>query len=414
VDSIPKNVVSFRQNLDPLLEDGVINPAGRFIWGWQLTGTSVMTQRTALCVTPAGHLYYAFAEEMDAPTLSRGLKQAGCTYAVHLDMNPKHCGLVFTSITDIRSEQYRLKVADRRMEINADRFIRWSPKDFFYMMLRDPKPPAAGGFHWEADGGTQPPPTFLPALFSSKLSLGGLDIELSSIDLDRVGWRVRAGTLEPTSLDGAPKELELSGEDQHRVLAAIGLGHATGASGFGLAFGSVPSLALHSDQAKLVMRKNQGVSLLAPGEPWELGPGDEAVELPLLAKDGELLAAARATGGLRQRGALCVSIGRVLIARARHDSSAPLAAALLRAGCRNVVELDRGSQHPTFVHRAGSSTPPTGRYETSVLYALGRPMLPRAYRWKPPGSTQSTKPTLNDPGLPKPRKAPPASPSSSG
>ena len=109
-----------------------------------------------------------------------------------------------------------------------------------------------------------------------------------------------------------------------------------------------------------------------------------------------------------------MSIGRVLIARARHDSSAPLAAALLRAGCRNVVELDRGSQHPTFVHRAGSSTPPTGRYETSVLYALGRPMLPRAYRWKPPGSTQSTKPTLNDPGLPKPRKAPPASPSSSG
>jgi hypothetical protein len=329
-------------------------------------------------------------------------------------MNPKHCGLVFTSITDIRSEQNCLKVADRRREMNADRFVRWSPKDFFYVMLRDPKPPSAGGFQWEPDGGTQPPPAFLPALFSSKLSLGGLEIELLSIDLDRVGWRVRAGSFEPTSLDGAPKELELSGDDQHRVLAAIGLGHGTGASGFGLAFGPVPSLALHSDQAKLVMRKNQGISLLAPGEPWELAPGDEAVELPLLAKDGELLAAARATGGLRQRGALCVNTGRVFIARARHDSSAPLAAALLRAGCRNVVELDRGSQHPTFVHRAGSSTPPTGRYETSVLYALGRPMLPRAYRWKPPGSAPSTKRTLYDPGLPKPRKAPAASPSSSG
>jgi hypothetical protein len=413
VDTIPKNLVSFRQNLDPLLEDGVVNPAGRYIWGWQLSGTSVMTQRTALCVTPAGHLYYAFAEEMDAPTLSRGLKQAGCTYALHLDMNPKHCGFVYTSITDLRSDQYRLKIADRRMEINADRFIRWSPKDFFYVMLRDPKPPAAGGFHWEPDGGTQPPPVFLPAVFASKLALGGLEIELLGIDQDRVGWRVRAGTLEPTSLDGAPKELELSGDDQHRVLAAIGLGHATGGTGLGLAFGPVPSLALRSDHASLLMRKHQGIVLRTPGEPWELARGDEAVELPLLAKDGELLVAGRATGGLRQRGALCVTSGRVLLARARHDSSAPLAAALLRAGCRNVVELDRGSQHPTFVHRAGSSTPPTGRYETSVLYALGRPMVPRTYRWMPPGSTKSTKPTLNDASPPKPSKAQAAAPSAS-
>ena len=28
-----------------------------------------MTQRTALCVTPAGHLYYAWGEEIDGPTL---------------------------------------------------------------------------------------------------------------------------------------------------------------------------------------------------------------------------------------------------------------------------------------------------------------------------------------------------------
>ena len=41
-------------------------------------------------------------------------------------------------------------------------------------------------------------------------------------------------------------------------------------------------------------------------------------------------------------------------------------------------------------------------YETSVLYALGRPMLPRAFRWKAEGSTPSTKVTSYDVGRPLP------------
>jgi hypothetical protein len=67
--------------------------------------------------------------------------------------------------------------------------------------------------------------------------------------------------------------------------------------------------------------------------------------------------------------------------------------ALLKVGCKRVVELDRGSHHPAFVHRAGGSTPPLRRYEGSVLYAIGRPMLPHAFRWKPQGSVPSKKPT---------------------
>jgi hypothetical protein len=379
---IPSALLSFRQNLDPLLEDGVINPTGRYVWGWQLAGTSVMTQRTALCVTPAGNLYYAFGEEIDAPTLGRGLRQAGCSYAVHLDMNPKHCGFVFTDIEDLRAERYHLKLADRRMEINADRFVRWSPKDFFYVMRRAPRPIETGGYVWEADGGMQPPPAFLAGIFRAELSLGGLKVELLSFDSGRLEWRVRAGTLEPTVVDAPPKELELSGEDQHRVLGAIGLGHTTSGSGYGLAFGAEASLPLRPSYATLVLRRNQAPELLIPGEPARLAPGDEAVQLPLLASGGEVERAGRATGALRQRGALCVTPqGRVLVARSKHDSSTPLAVALLRAGCERVAELDRGSQHPTFVHRAGTSTPPTGGYETSVLYALGQLRVPYASRW---------------------------------
>ena len=86
----------------------------------------------------------------------------------------------------------------------------------------------------------------------------------------------------------------------------------------------------------------------------------------------------------------------------KHDSSDALATALERAGCRDAVELDRGSHHPAFVHRAGAATPPMASYETSVVYALGRPMLPRAFRWKPEGSTPSTKVTSYDVGHPLP------------
>ena len=67
-----------------------------------------------------------------------------------------------------------------------------------------------------------------------------------------------------------------------------------------------------------------------------------------------------------------------------------------------MVELDRGSHHPAFVHRAGGSAPPLASYETTVLYALGRPMLPRAFRWKPDGAAPSTKVTSYDVGRPLP------------
>src|SRR5262249_21975995 len=42
---IPPSFVSFRQNLEPLVEDGKIAPSGRRRWGWQLDGTSMLTER---------------------------------------------------------------------------------------------------------------------------------------------------------------------------------------------------------------------------------------------------------------------------------------------------------------------------------------------------------------------------------
>jgi len=394
-EEIPDDIRSFRQNLDPLVEDGVANPTGRYIWGWQLSGTSVMTQRTALCVTAAGHLYYAFAPEIDGPTLGKALRQAGCSYGMHLDMNPGHCGFVYTDIVDYRAKEFNLKKAHDEMKLDPGKFVRWSAKDFFYVMVRDPVPTDPSGVRWQTDPGLQPPPQWLPGVFQGKLKVGNLDVELTSFEAGRVSFRVRAGSKEPKH-GNLSENIELKGDDSQKVVAAIGLGHATEATRLGIAFGATPALEPKAAFATLVVGPNR-FEVLAPGTSPKLDNDSEAVQLPLLAEGGKLTESALAHGPLRQRGALCaLPSGRILLASVRHDSSDPAAAALIRVGCTRVVELDRGSQHPVFVHRAGTATPPLASYETSALFAIGRPMLPHAFHWKPDGAVKSTKPTLFD------------------
>ncbi len=404
---IPDDIRSFRQNLDPLVEDGVANPTGRNIWGWQLSGKSVLTQRTALCVTPAGHLYYAFGEEIDGPTLGKALRQAGCTYGMHLDMNPGHCGFVYTDIVDLRAHEFNLKKSHDAMALSPDKFVRWSAKDFFYVMVRDPLPHDPSGIRWQADGATQPPPEWIPGILGGKVQVGNLTVDLTSFEAGRVEWRVRAGTKEPRI--GARAQ-ELSGDDRHRVVASVGVGHTTDATKYGIAFGGEAPIELRNSYATVVLSPGKPLRIVTPGdEPPKLEKDEEAVQLPLLAKDGKLTEEAMNHGPLRLRGALCVlGGGRVIVARARHDSSDPIAAALVRLGCKDIVDLDRGSQHPAFLHRAGTETPPLASYETSVLYALGRPMLPHAFRWKADGAAPSKKPTLFD--YPAPKKKSAASP----
>ena len=398
--AIPDDLVSFRQNLDPLVEDGRANPTGRYVWGWQLQGQSVMTHRTALCVTPAGHLYYAFGEEVDGPILGHALKQAGCSYGIHLDMNPGHCGFVFTEVHDLKRGHFTLKLADQAMKVSPDRYARWSAKDFFYVMVRDPRPEIGDEIDWEADEGTQPQPGWLPGVFHGTTRAGSREVGLLAFEPHRVDFRVRAGKNDPSPLGASPKKLELSGDDTKRVIAAIGLGHATQSTGYGIAFGQAASLPMRETYATVVIGATGAPRIVRPGKLAPLSASEEAVQLPLLAVDRRLTEHARARGAMRERGALCITEhGRVLIARGTHDSNDLLASKLLKLGCSDVVELDRGSHHPPFVHRAGTETPPIGGYETTTLYALGGTMETTAYRWKHESAVPSTKPTGFDVSL---------------
>jgi hypothetical protein len=227
-------------------------------------------------------------------------------------------------------------------------------------------------------------------VFSAKLELGGAAVELESFERGRVSWWVTPGSKE---LGHAG--VEMNGDSARRVIAAIGLGHTTDSLRYGLAYGSNTPLPLRSAYATLSITPKEPLAIVPPGEAIPPNPDRILVQLPLLADAGRLLDAAHESGPMRERAALCVSpAGRVIIAHARHDSSDLPAEALLRIGCTRVVELDRGSHHPAFIHRSGTSTPPIGAYEPTVLYAVGVPMQPHAFRWKPANSQPATKPTV--------------------
>ena len=108
-------IVSFRQNLDPLVDRGQVNPTGRNLWGFTLPGKGVQTERTGLCVTSSGHLLYAWGDDVSATMLAKALKMAGCDYAMHLDMNPYHTGFLFTAIDDLAGKKYKSQLLTTSM-----------------------------------------------------------------------------------------------------------------------------------------------------------------------------------------------------------------------------------------------------------------------------------------------------------
>jgi len=94
---VPDEILSFRQNLTPIVKDGVINPYKQIKWGGTPPGSadSIHTTRSGVCITKDGFVGYFFGNDMTPETLGRGMTATGCTQAVHLDMNAGHTGFEF-------------------------------------------------------------------------------------------------------------------------------------------------------------------------------------------------------------------------------------------------------------------------------------------------------------------------------
>lgn len=364
--------VALRQNLDPLVAEGLPNPEKRKVWGDHLYGSGVAVERSALCYHASGQLLYAWGTEATGESLANGLSAAGCVYAIHLDMNPGHCAFVFNKVESAEPLRAEGEPLDPRMRVNPTRFLRWSPKDFFYLKQRGAvsKDPA---LHFTTAKGEQPHPKTVPAFLVGKKTLGGLTIEFDRIEASRLRFKAAPGSAE-LSRGESPAVTETKS-----ALLGFGLGHRTRGHRTGLALGKAVLVPLHRNYANILLEDGK-LKILPPAEPQTERDGVEIIQVPALARDGELLPVARELGGKRPRAAMCLSeTGTLLVARMQHDTPAPLAQALLDLGCDLVVEMDRGSHPPPVVERAGTEVAPGGIREQTFLYGFEAELRPRTH-----------------------------------
>jgi hypothetical protein len=385
-------IASFRQNLDPLLDHGQVNPTGRNLWGFTLPGKGAQTERSGLCVTMSGHLLYAWGDDVSATALAKAMKMAGCDYAMHLDMNPYHTGFLFAAIDDLGGKKYRSQLLTPLMSIPADRYIQYAPKDFFYVMVHDPRPPALdGAAPWDPDGGVQPPPHWIPGLWTTHVDG---PIELVDVEPGRATWRIRAGAQESPA--SSPLR-ELAGDEAKRVLLAVGAGIAPEKAPRGLATDGRLAVPFHGgdDSGALVISPDGTFKAIRASDAGNIDVRGDMLELPVILWDGKSESVVR--GASQMRAAIGFGPpGRVIVARGSVSSAAALADALARAGCTRALSLDRGVHASAFLDRAGTNSPPRGRYDESVLYAIAAPLQPRGFRFESSlvaqGVAQSTTP----------------------
>jgi hypothetical protein len=379
---------SFRQNLDPLIDHGQTNPTGRNLWGFTLPGKGAQTERTGLCVTTSGHLLYAWGDDLSATSLAKAMQMGGCDYAMHLDMNPYHTGFLFLAVDDLAGHKYRSQLLTTAMSIPVDRYIQYAPKDFFYVMVHDPTPPAIaanekgeGGAAWSPDDGAQPPPRWMPGVWRTQVAGPDGDVQLLDVEPGRSTWRVRAGAKDAAA--AAPLR-ELAGDEAGRVLLAVGVGVAHEHRPLGLATDGrlVVPVRGGADSGVLLVDADGQLTMARADAAPALGPHDDLVELPIALWDGKEAPLAAGSGPALPRAVLGETpSGRWMVARGAFPSAAPLARALLQAGCTRALVLDRGLHATGFLDRAGTSSPPRARYDESVLYAVGSPLHPRGFRF---------------------------------
>jgi hypothetical protein len=270
---------SFRQNMDPMVENGVVNPRRRWLWGFTIDNDihNMHTVRSGICMTGDGNLVYAWGEDSTATTLGVAMNAAGCIYGMHLDMNPYHCSFIFYRFADEpdpKRPKYKAELANRNMGFNPSRFVYGAPKDFFFLTLRDSSP----GPGWDAEGLAQPAPAHVPAVFAREQG----QVQLLIVDRHRSATAITSGQV-PEAL--APLADERQAGEEELLLFELLLGPWSEERGQ-LVHGAVVAML---EQGTATLRQHAGgaLSIGAWGEnPPGAKPVDEAVQGQWLIREG--------------------------------------------------------------------------------------------------------------------------------
>ena len=169
---VPDEVLSFRQNMTPLVQNDKYNPWGRAWWGGVPPGwhDAIHTTRSGVCLTKEGFVAYFWGNDIGPEPLGRAMLVARCAFGIHLDMNPGLAGFEFYNVQTASNYQplgrplqpdweYEggfkdlpdFKFRARRMvksmgHMLFPRYIHRDARDFFYLTARTvlPGAPIAG------------------------------------------------------------------------------------------------------------------------------------------------------------------------------------------------------------------------------------------------------------------------------
>jgi hypothetical protein len=217
---VPEEILSYRQNLTALVENGKFNPWGRVWWGGTPPGwaDTIHTTRSGLCLTEDAFVAYFWGNDLSAEALAAAMLRARCSYGMHLDMNPGLAGFEFYNAKPesewkplarplqkdweyegtfkaLPGFRYRARRMVRGMQHqNFPQYIHLDARDFFYLTLRDtlpgaPAKPAAlpaepGEGEWRVKGLPQHGFPWALATTQVRASAKRPDVRLSLLRVD--------------------------------------------------------------------------------------------------------------------------------------------------------------------------------------------------------------------------------------
>jgi hypothetical protein len=311
---VPSNIVSFRQNMTALVENGDLNPWKRHWWGGLPPGWTEesRTVRSGLCMTKEGFVGYFYGGSVDPDVLGLAMQRARCSYGIHLDMNPGHTGLEFyrtgpkgtlPTLTRRLDGEWEARGAvpglqgwefmSRRMMrfmalMNFPRYVNVEQRDFFYLTLRailpgepvpprvSPPEPSEGA--WRVEGLPQHGWPYAVATTNLRADAKDPEFRVGLIKLDPKLVRVaRAGDVDPKIV------VELRGQGEADP-GQVTLYHADG-SGFHIAY----------------QPRAKGAERVASGFPADAPAAKDATAAMGIDETGALIYA-RVTGGQHASG----------------------------------------------------------------------------------------------------------------
>jgi hypothetical protein len=190
--SLPPEVVSLRQNLPPLVDQGRFNPLEQRTWGFTLKGRDpIFTWRTGLGVTRAGHLLFAVCVRCSADTLADAMLAADVDYAMHLDMNISNIGWEWWRPAGGGRIERAALIPDM-WRADEPRYTDSHPRDFFYLVRRT-EVPVGAEIAWQRapTGEGLPRPA---GLWPPPVTRGVLDLDGRAVTAIRLSSRALGAT----------------------------------------------------------------------------------------------------------------------------------------------------------------------------------------------------------------------------